>query len=223
MSGVIKKVWKLPFCIIFSSLISMSCLVTQQVQRFDCEASGGTWKYDEYFHEYNCINTGPEYIQKYFPQLIENETNTTGETTIEDDSSLSGSSCDASQSLQISTGITKQEINQYGTHLCEYQLTVTNTGKDIGVWVSFYQHDIDGYAHTEKSRWIGNILVEPGGNTNWAANVYLYDDADADGPLMSVPEKISAVINTPECAEERINSEYLDQIAIPVDILCPLE
>jgi hypothetical protein len=138
-------------------------------------------------------------------------------------SQAEGNTCDATQYLGVTSEVTRQETNQYGTRLCEYSLTIRNTSEDAGIWVYFYQHDKDGYAHTEKSRWMGKVLVGPGTDTDWSGSVYLYTDQDADGPLMSVPERLAGVYDIPECAGQQRDESYFEQISVPVDPVCPME
>ena len=140
--------------------------------------------------------------------------NTTGEQS---------DSCDASRFVQVSSQITRQETNQYGTRSCEYVLTIKNTSDFYNVWVYFYQHDKDGYQHTEKSRWMGQTQIRPGDETEWRGQISIYDDKDADGPLMSIPEKLAVVDESPSCAASRKNMDFLDTIAIPLTPVCPLE
>jgi hypothetical protein len=134
-----------------------------------------------------------------------------------------GSECNATASLQVSSEITLQETNQYGTRGCEYSLTIKNTDAEHGVWVYFYQHDQDGYAHTEKSHWMGNILIAPGEEGEWTGSIYIYTDPDADGPLMSIPEKMTGVYDFPECAEEKQDASFFEQASTPLDAVCPME
>ena len=136
---------------------------------------------------------------------------------------LNRNACDGTPSLAITSAITNQETNQYGTRMCEYTLTIKNTKGDIGIWVYFYQHDKDGYAHTEKSHWMGNILIESGKEENWSGHIYIYDDKDADGPVMSIPEKIAGVYDIPECAEEKRNENFFELISIPLEMVFPIE
>ena len=131
--------------------------------------------------------------------------------------------CDGTPFLVVTSSITKQETNQYGTQLCEYTLTIKNTGSENSIGIYIYQHDKDGYAGTEKSHWMGNVLVSPDEEGNWLGNVYLYDDKDANGPVMSVPEKIAGVFNISECNEEKQDTNFLESIAIPIEAVCPIE
>ena len=131
--------------------------------------------------------------------------------------------CEATQYLQVTSEIAHQETNQYGTRMCEYNLTIKNTDENAGIWVYFYQHDKDGYARTEKSHWMGNVLIASNEEANWSGNIYIYEDKDADGPVMSIPEKIAGVYNIPECAEEKQDSNFFEMISIPIEMICPME
>ncbi len=131
--------------------------------------------------------------------------------------------CDGTSSLAIIGTITSQGTNQYGTRYCEYSYTIKNNQEDTGVRVYFYQHDQDGYAHTEKFHWMGNIPIKPGQEGSWTGSVYIYDDPDADGPLMSIPEKVAGVLDLPECADEKQDEKFFERIAIPVEAVCPIE
>jgi hypothetical protein len=136
---------------------------------------------------------------------------------------LNKKTCGATLYLDVTSKITRQETNQYGTRLCEYKLKITNTHQDGSVRFYIYQHDQDGYAHTEKYHWMGNMLIEPGKEGEWSGNVYLYTDKDADGPVMSVPEKIAGVFDSEDCALEKKDAKFFEQVSIPIDPVCPME
>ena len=223
MSGNGKQYWKLLAGLAALWLASLACAAVLQVQKFDCEASGGHWRYNSHFNDYYCENAGPEYLQKYFPTSTPIASSTPDTSTAQVTSPSNSKTCDATPSLQVTSEITVQETNQYGTRICEYTLTISNADENTGIWVYFYQHDKDGYAHTEKSHWMGNILIEPGGDGSWPASIYIYDDKDADGPVISIPERIAGVYNIPECAEEKQDSNYFELISIPIDAVCPIE
>jgi hypothetical protein len=223
MSGDGNLFWKLLAGVAALGLAILACAVVPTVQKLDCEASGGHWKHDSHLNYDYCENAGPEYIQKYSPTttLIASPIS---ETPATQEASLSNSkTCGATQSLQVASEITVQETNQYGTRICEYTLTISNTDEDTGIWVYFYQHDKDGYAHTEKSHWMGNILIGPGEDGSWPASIYIYDDKDADGPVMSIPERIAGVSNIPECAEEKQDANFFELISVPIETVCPME
>lgn len=140
-----------------------------------------------------------------------------------DQPGLEGASCAASDQLQVEAQITLQETNQFGTRICEYVLRVRNTSPDREVWFYIFQHDRDGYARTEQSDWKGNVQLAPGAQAEWQASVNIYADPDADGPLMSVPEKIAGVFGESGCSEARQNVSYFEQVAIPLKQVCPLQ
>ena len=228
MSGEKRPFWKILAGIATVGLASLACKSVYQpyyqfIQQIDCEASGGHWKHDRVLNDDYCENAGPEYTQKYFPTSTPIASSTLDIPTTQVTSPSNSKSCDATQSLQVTSEITMQETNQYGTRICEYTLTISNTDEDTGIWVYFYQHDKDGYAHTEKSHWMGNILIEPGKDGSWPASIYIYDDKDADGPVMSIPERIAGVFNIPECAEEKQDSNFFELISIPIEAACPME
>jgi hypothetical protein len=133
------------------------------------------------------------------------------------------SACDGTSALRVTGEITLQETNQFGTRACEYDLKVTNTNPDTPVRFYIYQHDADGYQHTEKRHWMGNVLVAPGATQTWHGSIYIYSDKDADGPLMTIGEKIAGVFDTPECADERQDEKYFEAVAFPLESACPLE
>ncbi len=70
---------------------------------------------------------------------------------------------------------------------------------------------------------MGNIPIKPGQEGSWTGSVYIYDDPDADGPLMSIPEKVAGVLDLPECADEKQDEKFFERIAIPVEAVCPIE
>ena len=136
--------------------------------------------------------------------------------------SLIQDACNATPYLNIDIEITLEETNQFGTRACEYKLVVFNTS-DKPLRIYAFQHDQDGYALTDKTRWMGNLLVEPSQAGEWPGSVYIYTDPDADGPLMSIPLKIAGVFDSPECAEERQDESFFEQVAVPVGSVCPEE
>jgi hypothetical protein len=63
-----KQYWKLLAGVAALGLASLACAgVFQGAQEFDCEASGGHWRYNSHFNDYYCENAGPDYMQKYSP------------------------------------------------------------------------------------------------------------------------------------------------------------
>jgi hypothetical protein len=227
MSGNGKQYWKLLAGIAALGLASLACVVVQQVQKFDCEASGGQWKedsYGEYNLGYYCENAGPEYIQKYFPTATPIASSTLDTSATQETSpSTDNKTCDATRYLQVSSEITLQETNQFGTRACEYRLNIRNTDPDSAIRFYVYQHDQDGYANTEKSHWMGNVLVEPGEEGEWTGSIYIYTDEDANGPVMSIPEKLAGVFDAPECTEAKQDESFFEQVFIPLDPVCPME
>ena len=145
------------------------------------------------------------------------------ETVKEIASSPGVSGCNATQYLRVSSEITLQETNQFGTRACEYRLKIVNTHPDQAVWFYIYQHDKDGYANTEKSRWMGNVKVEPDREEEWTGSIYIYTDKDANGPLMSIPEKLAGVFDSPECAEVKQDENYFEKVFIQLHPVCPME
>jgi hypothetical protein len=131
--------------------------------------------------------------------------------------------CYATPYLIVSSEIKLQETNQFGTRACEYRLTIRNNSPDEAIWFYVYQHDQDGYANTEKSRWMGNVYVEPGKTAEWTGSIYIYTDKDANGPLMSIPEKLAGVFDTPDCVEAKQDENLFEQVAMPLDPVCPME
>ena len=131
--------------------------------------------------------------------------------------------CDGTAYLIVTGEITSQGTNQFGTRGCEYVLKIRNNDPERAINFYIYQHEKDGYAHTEKSHWMGNILVEPGQVGTWTGSIYIYTDPDADGPVMSISEKIAGVYNLPECAQKRQDEKFFEQVSIPLDPMCPVE
>jgi len=131
--------------------------------------------------------------------------------------------CEATRYLKVSSEITLQETNQFGTRACEYRLKISNTHPDRAIRFDIYQHDQDGYANIEKSHWMGNVLIEPGEEGEWTGSIYIYTDEDANGPVMSIPEKLTGVFDVPECAEAKQDESFFEQIFIALDPVCPME
>ena len=131
--------------------------------------------------------------------------------------------CDGTAYLIVTGEITSQGTNQFGTRGCEYVLKVKNNDPEQAINFYIYQHEKDGYAHTEKSHWMGNIQIAPGQEATWPGSIYIYTDPDADGPVMSIPEKIAGVYSTPECADKRQDLEFFEQSSIPLNPVCPME
>jgi hypothetical protein len=141
----------------------------------------------------------------------------------EEDASLPiSSACDATQHLFITSEITQQETNQFGTRLCSYQLKIYNNGDSV-VWFYIHQHEKDGYQGTEKRQWMGNFPIDPGKDVEWQGNISIHTDEDFKGPVMSIPEKIAGIYGTPECETAKMNQKYLEQISVPINPVCPME
>jgi hypothetical protein len=136
---------------------------------------------------------------------------------------LNRTACDGTPSLVVTSTITKQETNQFGTQMCEYTLTFRNSNPERDLWIHVFQHDQDGYAGTEDSQWMGNILLGANEEENWFGYVYIYEDEDASGPVMAVPEKMAGVYADPECSEENQDLNFLELISVPLEAVCPRE
>lgn len=131
--------------------------------------------------------------------------------------------CDATPYVSVTGGITLQETNQFGTRACEYTLVVTSAHPDTPIRFYIFRHDRDGYQGTESSRWTGNFLIQPGRSETWTGSIYIYSDPDASGPVMAIAERIAAVFDTVECAAQRRDLNFLQEISIPLGPVCPIE
>jgi hypothetical protein len=132
-------------------------------------------------------------------------------------------SCNATPFLSVSSTITRQETNQFGTQLCDYQLEIENGHLVTPIYIFIYLYDADGYAHTEEFRWMGIKHLASGETGNWDGYVYTYSDPDASGPVLSVPMSIAGVLDEPQCTDKRQDLDYLESISIPLDLVCPME
>jgi hypothetical protein len=213
-----------------ATLLILVQLACAQVGRAECASKNGVWlaiKNADGTYEFVCAfpptQTGVPPDSSTPSNAILTAAPGQEASPTQRTSQADSNACNATQYLGITSDFTRQETNQYGTRLCEYSLTIRNTNEEVGVWVYFYQHDKDGYAHTEKSHWMGNILTGPGADGNWSGSVYLYTDQDADGPVMSVPERLAGVYDIPECAGQKRDENFFEQISVPVDSVCPME
>jgi hypothetical protein len=140
------------------------------------------------------------------------------------DPGSSSHTCDGTQYLQVGSQITKEETNEFGTFICDYTLVIRNTHPTDAIWFYVYVHKADGYQHTEGFDWMGGYPIAPGTSTDWfGSNIAIYTDKDFDGPVMSIPEKLAGIYDSPECAEYRTGDTVKETIAIPINPVCPME
>ena len=135
--------------------------------------------------------------------------------------------CNATQYLHTSGVNLQQEINQFDTRLCGYTLRITNTHPTAPIRYFVYQHDRDGFQHTEGYMWLGNYPLQPGIGTDSLGRIAIYTDKDADGPVMSIPEKVAGIYDSPECSiyykDAKFDEDFLEKIAVPIVPVCPVE
>lgn len=136
---------------------------------------------------------------------------------------LGREACDGTPYLSVQAEITSQGTNQFGTRFCEFTLYITNTNPEQPIHFYIFQHDQDGYAGTEGSQWMGNIQLDPVKKGSWNGSIYIYDDQDASGPVMSLPERIAGVFSGPECKNERQDETWFEEIAVPLKAVCPTQ
>jgi|SaaInlStandDraft_3_1057020.scaffolds.fasta_scaffold137480_2 hypothetical protein len=90
-----------------------------------------------------------------------------------------------------------------------------------------YQYEKSVYMGTEGYQWMGNFPLSPYGETDWQGRIAIYNEKDAQGPVMSIPEKVAGIFDTPECSvyfkDAVFDEEFLKSIAFPVSSPCPLE
>ncbi len=135
----------------------------------------------------------------------------------------SSKSCDATQYLQVTSSITKQETNQFDTRICEYTLNIQNTHPTDSIRYYVYQHNKDAFQYTEGFSWLGNFPLNPGTGTDSLGSMTVHMDKDASGPSMSIPEKIAGIYASPECSQYYMDENFLVEIAKPVSSACTLE
>jgi hypothetical protein len=125
--------------------------------------------------------------------------------------------CNATASLEVVAAPTLDEINQFGTRLCEFKLTITNTSltKRIAPVVNRYEEDI--YQKTKTSQWLNFDSLEPGSARILPANIYTYTDPDATGVVMEIYDLIAGVVDTAECSNLMYDKDYYVNIAVSFD------
>jgi len=125
--------------------------------------------------------------------------------------------CNGTQYLKVDASLVKDEVNEFKTRTCEFNLTITNTHSNLSIWPVVYHHHEDGYQNIKGDEWDMLIELNPSNSVNWFGNINTYTDPDVTGPVMNTVEAIAGVIDLPECAGLWFDYEYLDYIAINYD------
>jgi len=135
----------------------------------------------------------------------------------EDESDISAT-CNATQYLQVTSEIVEQETSEFGTQVCKYTLTATNIHPDTTVWFFFYEHEEFGEA-VNKDFWGG--LIVNSGQADYIRFANVIADREDVASMIQFATKIAGVFDLPECLDLQQNDSYLEEIAIPVEPLCP--
>jgi hypothetical protein len=131
------------------------------------------------------------------------------------------SPCDGTEDLQPFPRITQQSVNQFGTKLCDYTITITNNHASKTIQPVIYIHHADGYQQIDESKWVVYQSLAPGESLDVTGNVYIYTDPDATGPLMTEIEQIAGVFDEAECKASEKDSTFLKNVAMAVGRICP--
>jgi hypothetical protein len=136
--------------------------------------------------------------------------------------------CNATQLVEVTNGKKFDGESETGTPYCEYSMNITNTSKDEAIWIVYLLHRKDGYQNTESWDWfaLGWLgYFEPGQTFEWTGNVwknYLVDK-DFSGPNIEIMEKVAAYRDTEVCRLLQGDETFYEDIAVPVQSLCPYE
>ncbi len=131
--------------------------------------------------------------------------------------------CEATEYLSVTPAITKEETNEFGSYLCNYSLTITNTHPGQPIRYFIYQHSEDGYQGTKSDEWMNNFPIAPGGSLDWQGYVPLYTDPDASGPVMRTATYFGGIFDTEPCSKLFINETYLFTLSNPLLMTGPVE
>ncbi len=131
--------------------------------------------------------------------------------------------CNATQHVQVSGHMTRNQTDAWGTWLCEYHLALTNAHPDRVLWVLAHKHEADVWAKTDESEWMLIGRLDPQGTEERPAYVDEYTDPDATGWTFLIFDKVAAVYDLPECLSLRSDTGELDYIATTVTHYCKRE
>jgi len=172
-----------------------------------------------------------------FNQMVDEARNPQEAVVLEDEgaadeqpaaSASEAGSCNATQYLQV-TGVvvTEQYTNESGTRICNYTLGLKSVHPTDPIRYFYHRHSKDVYQGTENYQWMGNFPLAPFAETEWFGNIAIYNEKDAQGPVMSIPVKVAGIFDTPECSvyfkDAVFDEAFLESIAFPVSSPCPLE
>jgi hypothetical protein len=130
--------------------------------------------------------------------------------------------CNATKQLKSNVQVTRIEINEFGTRLCEFNTTIENRSPRQAVWVFAYRREADIWAKTNEAEWVPLGLLEAGGTRSRSGYHSHYSDPDATGSTLLRIEKIAGIYDLPECLSLRSDTDSLAVMAKPLAPACGL-
>lgn len=234
MSGDGKQYWKLLVSVAALGLASLACAgVFQGVQEFDCEASGGHWRYNIQFNDEYCENAGPEYIQKYFSTstpiasstlatsptqsvnpIEETPNGAIGPQTINETDAPALGTCYSESSAYEWIYEDFRQNSGTGGVSCDARFIFTNNSNEVLNLIVFTDWDNNAM---HESGW-KVFMVKPGGSWEYKVSLTRYTDGSV---TFSKVAKFLVLPNLPECGKflAEGNESFWDLQAVSVDDL----
>lgn len=196
-----KKILVLAFVVLLASL---AC---SKQYEFTCAAKGGAWVEGTWENDIFI----PAYCDDSKPDTAESE-----------NAADIAPACDAIAELEISYTSPEVTIYEDGTSVCEYRVSITNT-HDASVWIWVDLHVLEGDSGMEYTQWTGGEHAYSAGYEGGfsVTHTTYYNDPDYEGPNASIPVRVAAIYKTDECTPLKDKSAFVEQIAVPLDVLCP--
>lgn len=191
-------------------LVLLACNITRigsSTTREDCEAKGGTWR-EHYGKDGK--------LEGYCEFAVYTE----------------GKQCVA-RTVSIDTKITRSEVNEFGTRICDYNIKFSTTDPKR-IWLMAYRHEADVWQDLDEYEWIPLNVLESETHTyffsmdqeefdvaEWSGYYIFHTDPEATGPSLLTLDKYIGIYDTPDCAPLRFDDEYLEKVAINIPPTCP--
>ena len=190
-----------------------------------CELTGGIWinsdyvknrPYSDSASDYTCARNIPkEDYEAWKNSSPQDESDV--EEEVESPSIFA--TCNGTQYLQVTSEIIEKETSQFGTQNCDYKLIVTNTHPNSTAVVFIYEHIED--AVTNGSYWvIWDVSLTPGQSHSQTFYNIIPGRDDLPSTIEFVT-KIAGVFDLSECADLMEADNYLEEIATPIEPVCP--
>jgi hypothetical protein len=107
--------------------------------------------------------------------------------------------CDGTALLSLTYRVLEDEVLQDGTHLCTYELTISNRRSDYSIHPFVYEWEEDSYQADKGGEWLSLGMLGPGESSRWPGTYNTYTDPDASGPGVDEFQRYTGVYDLSEC------------------------